>query len=90
MPGPQGAHAPDPRLPAELHYQPPAPVPRREHQSAYDEDRCRARKGHTPRTLACLRNFTISLLRLFHVANIKAALRGLAAQADQVLAMLRL
>ena len=32
-----------------------------------------------PHTLACLRNFTISLLRLFHVANIKAALRGLAA-----------
>ena len=58
---------------------------------AYDEDRCRARTGHTPpHTLACLRNFTISLLRLFHVANIKAALRGLAAQADQVLAMLRL
>ena len=57
---------------------------------AYDEDRCRARVGHTPRTLACLRNFAISLLRLFRVANIKAALRGLAAQADQVLAMLRL
>ena len=57
---------------------------------AYDEDRCRARVGHTPRTLACLRNFTISLLRLFRVSNIKAALRDLAAQADQVLAMLRL
>lgn len=57
---------------------------------AYDEDRCRARKGHTPRTLACLRNFAISLLRLFCVANIKAALRGLAAQADTVLEMLRL
>ncbi len=57
---------------------------------AYDEDRCRARKGHTPRTLSCLRNFAISLLRLFHVPNIKAALRGLAAQADTVLEMLRL
>ena len=43
-----------------------------------------------PRALACLRNFTMSLLRLFCVANIKTALRGLAAQADQVLAMLRL
>ncbi|WP_168185522.1 hypothetical protein [Acidiferrobacter sp. SPIII_3] len=49
-----------------------------------------ADRTHPPHTLACLRNFTISLLRLFHVANIKAALRGLAAQADQVLAMLRL
>ena len=57
---------------------------------AYDEDRCRARKGHTPRTLACLRNFPMSLLRLCRVANIKAALRGLAAQADQVLPMRRL
>ncbi|WP_370445951.1 transposase [Acidiferrobacter sp. SPIII_3] len=46
---------------------------------AYDEDRCRARKGHTPRTLACLRNFTISLLRLFHVANIKAPMTRIVA-----------
>lgn len=53
---------------------------------AYDEGRCRARKGHTPRTPAYLRNFAISLLRLFCVANIKGALRGLVTQADQVLA----
>lgn len=57
---------------------------------AYDEDRCRARKGNTPRALACLRNFAISLLRLHHVPNIKAALRGLAAQAGKVLEMLHL
>ncbi|MHB1587130.1 MAG: hypothetical protein ACYDDA_09500 [Acidiferrobacteraceae bacterium] len=57
---------------------------------AYDEDRCRARTGHAPCALSCLRNFAISLLRLFHVLNIKAALRGLAAQADKVLEMLRL
>lgn len=57
---------------------------------AYDEDRCRARKGNSPRALACLRNFAISLLRLHHVPNIKAALRGLAAQASKVLEMLHL
>lgn len=57
---------------------------------AFDEDRCRARCGNTPRTLACLRNFAISLLRMNCVRNIKAALRGLAAQAHKVLEMLRL
>lgn len=57
---------------------------------AFDEDRCRARKGHAPRTLACLRNFAISLLRLLGVVGIKAALRGLAAQAHKVLRLLRL
>jgi predicted transposase YbfD/YdcC len=57
---------------------------------AYDEDRCRARTGNTPRVLACLRNFAISLLRVLHVSNIKAALRGLAAQANKVLRMFRL
>jgi predicted transposase YbfD/YdcC len=56
----------------------------------YDEDRCRSRKGNAPRTLACLRNFAISLLRLHPVTNIKAALRALAAQADKVLEMLHL
>ena len=57
---------------------------------AYDEDRCRARKGNTPRTLACMRNFAISLLRLLHVPNIKAALRDLAANARKIFTMLRL
>jgi len=57
---------------------------------AYDEDRCRARTGNSPRTLACLRNFAISVLRLHKVPNIKAALRALAAQASQVLSLLHL
>ncbi len=57
---------------------------------AYDEDRCRARKGNTPHALACLRNFAISLLRLYHVPNIKAELRAMAAQANKVLEMLHL
>ena len=57
---------------------------------AFDEDRCRARKGNTPRTLACLRNFAISLLRLLHLPNIKAAWRDLAANARKIFTMLRL
>ena len=57
---------------------------------AYDEDRCRARKGNTPRTLACMRNFAISLLRLRRVTNIKAALRDLAANARKIFTMLYL
>ena len=57
---------------------------------AYDEDRCRARKGNSPRALACLRNFAISLLRLYLVPNIKAALRRLAAQTNEVFKMLHL
>ena len=57
---------------------------------AYDEDRCRARKGNSPRALACLRNFAISLLRLHQVPSIKAALRDLAAQASKVLTLLHL
>ena len=47
-------------------------------------------KGNSPRALACLRNFAISMLRLNLVPNIKAALRRLAAQPDAVFAMLRL
>ena len=57
---------------------------------AYDEDRCRARKGNTPRTLACMRNFAISLLRLQRVTNITAALRDLAANARKIFTMLHL
>ena len=55
---------------------------------AFDEDRCRARKGHAPRSLACLRNFAISVLRLLKVANIAKALRALAADASLVLKVL--
>ena len=57
---------------------------------AYDEDRCRARKGNSPRALACLRNLAIGLLRKFKVPNIKAAFRDLAADAGKVLKMLGL
>jgi predicted transposase YbfD/YdcC len=57
---------------------------------AFDEDRCRARKGHAPRALACLRNFAISVLRLLNVRNISAALRALAADASLVLRVLAL
>ena len=57
---------------------------------AYDEDRCRSRTANAPRTLACLRNFAISLLRMMGKTNIKAALRDLAANAGKVLKMLRL
>jgi predicted transposase YbfD/YdcC len=57
---------------------------------AFDEDRCRARKGHAPRALACLRNFAISVLRLLNVRNISAALRALASDASLVLRVLAL
>jgi predicted transposase YbfD/YdcC len=57
---------------------------------AYDEDRCRARTGNSARALACLRNFSISLLRSFNVTNIKAGLRDLTADAAKVLKMLGL
>ena len=55
---------------------------------AFDEDRCRARKGHAPHALACLRNFAISVLRLLKVQNIAAALRQLAADASLELKVL--
>jgi predicted transposase YbfD/YdcC len=57
---------------------------------AFDEDRCRARKGNTPHSLACLRNFALSLMRLMGVQNIKSHLRTLAANAARVLQMLHL
>ena len=57
---------------------------------AFDEDRCRSRRRNAPRTLACLRNFAISVLRVLGVTGIKAALRGLAAQAHKVLGIFRL
>jgi len=57
---------------------------------AFDEDRCRARKGSAPQALAALRNFTVSLLRLNGFHNITAALRALAAQPAKVLRLLKL
>lgn len=44
----------------------------------YDEDRSRIRTKNGPRMMACLRNFAISLLRLFKFTNIAKALRRLA------------
>lgn len=55
---------------------------------SYDEDRCRARVGTTPRALAALRNFAIGVLRWYGYTNIAAALRDCAARPQRVLAML--
>lgn len=57
---------------------------------AFDEDRCRARKGSTPQVLAALRNFAISLLRLNGFPNITATLRALAARPASILRLLKL
>jgi len=42
---------------------------------AFDEDRCRIRRGAGARVMASLRNLVISLLRLAGALNIAAALR---------------
>jgi len=42
---------------------------------AFDEDRCRIRRGAGARVMASLRNLVISLLRLAGAPNIAAALR---------------
>ena len=42
---------------------------------AFDEDRCRIRRGAGARVMASLRNLAISLLRLAGALNITAALR---------------
>ena len=42
---------------------------------AFDEDRCRIRRGAGARVMASLRNLAISLLRLAGAASITAALR---------------
>jgi hypothetical protein len=42
---------------------------------AFDEDRCRIRRGAGARVMASLRNLAISLLRLAGAASISAALR---------------
>ena len=42
---------------------------------AFDEDRCRIRRGVGARVMASLRNLAISLLRLAGAASIVAALR---------------
>lgn len=55
---------------------------------AYDEDRCRSRTGNSAQTLACIRNFAISLMRLKGVTNIKAQHRKLASNPDWALKQL--
>jgi hypothetical protein len=47
---------------------------------SFDEDRCRARTGHGPQGLACLRNAAISLLRLLGWRSIASALRHFASR----------
>ncbi len=42
--------------------------------TAFDEDRCRARTGHGAAVLASLRNLVITVLRLLGCDNIRAAL----------------
>lgn len=49
----------------------------------YDEDRSRARTGHAPQVMACLRNTAIGLLRLAGHTRIAAALRHHAAKPDR-------
>lgn len=46
----------------------------------FDEDRSQIRKHSGPRVMATLRNFAISVLRLFGYHNIAAALRDMAAK----------
>lgn len=52
------------------------------------EDRCRARKGRSPRVLASLRNVAIHLLRGIDAPSVAAAIRQLAANPRQSLDLL--
>jgi predicted transposase YbfD/YdcC len=45
---------------------------------AFDEDRCRVRKGNGPQIMALLRNLAISLLRMAGAPSIAPALRACA------------
>jgi predicted transposase YbfD/YdcC len=57
----------------------------------FGEDQSQIRKGAGPRVMATLRNLVISLLRLYRKASgIAKALRDLAAQPHQALALVRL
>lgn len=56
----------------------------------YDEDRSQIRTGNGPLTMACLRNFAISVLRLAHYHNIASALRELAARPHLALGLIRI
>lgn len=54
----------------------------------YDEDRSRARSGHAPHAMACLRNTAISLHRLSGRTNIAAAIRHHAARPDRPITLI--
>jgi hypothetical protein len=53
------------------------------------EDRCRARKGNSPRVLASLRNVAVHLLRGMDHPSVAAAVRQLAANPEDAIKMLR-
>ena len=52
------------------------------------EDRCRVRKGDSPRVLASLRNVAVHLLRGIGAPSVAAAVRQLAADPHQALKLL--
>jgi hypothetical protein len=52
------------------------------------EDRCRARRGNSPRVLASLRNVAVYLLRRMKAPSVAAAVRQLAADPQQALEFL--
>jgi len=54
----------------------------------FDEDRQQVRTKTGPQMLACLKNFAISLIRLFGGKNIASMTRALAASSTAVLSML--
>lgn len=57
--------------------------------TAFDEDRCRARTGHGAAILASLRNLAITVLRLLKYDNIRAALEHHAYDRDRPLRTLQ-
>lgn len=52
------------------------------------EDRCRVRKGNSPRVLASLRNVAVYLLRGMDTPSVAAAVRQLTADPQQALNLL--
>lgn len=56
---------------------------------SYDEDRSQVRTGNGPCTLASLRNFAISAVRLTGVTNIAASIRYQARRRDRPLQVIK-
>jgi len=52
------------------------------------EDRCRVRKGNSPRILASLRNVAVQFLRTIDAPSVAAAVRQLAANPEDAIKML--